>query len=132
MQDKLDRFEEIQPLLDGYGPLLSHNIEKINTKTMVTFGTMLRLPGRVMHGGPAVTKQAQLRAVLFFTATPKEDTAQAYNSETQYCCTTIIYDILFYSWLTLEPSEKEYMLSKWVEVGLSKDSNDAINVNMVH
>ena len=132
LQDKLERFEEIQPLLDGYGPLLSHKIKKINVKTMWTFGTMLRLPGRVMHCGPAVTEQDQLRAVLFFTATPNEDTAKAYDSERQYCRTTIICDILMYSWLTLEPTEKEYMLSKWAEVGLSEDSEDAIKVNMVH
>lgn len=132
LQEKLDMFKEIQPLLDGYGPLLSQNIEQMNVKYTVPFGTILRLPGRVMHCGPEVTDPSELRAVLFFTATPKEDSAMAYNPEKQYCRTTIIADILYYSWLSLEPKEKQYMLSKWAEVGLSEDSEDALNVNMVH
>jgi hypothetical protein len=132
LQEKLDRIKEIQPLLDGYGPLLSQNIEQMNVKYTVPFGTIVRLPGRVMHCGPEVTDPSELRAVLFFTATPKEDSAMAYNPETQYCRTTIIADILYYSWYSLDTREKQYMLSKWAEVGLSKDSEDALIVNMVH
>ena len=94
----------------------------------VLFGTMLHLPGRVMHCGPAVTNKCKLRAVLFFTATPI--VAQAYDSETQYCQTTIIHDILLHSWPYLSSTEREYMLTKWTEVGLRYDSNEAVEMNM--
>jgi hypothetical protein len=53
--------------------------------SLVTFGDMLRLPGRVMHFGPKVTKNEKVQAVLFFTATPNQDIDLAYDLETQYC-----------------------------------------------
>jgi hypothetical protein len=67
---------------------------------------------------------------MFFTATPIN--AQEYNSETQYCRSTIIHDILVDSWIKLSPNEKEYMLTKWTEVGLRYDSEQAVNLNMKH
>ena len=65
LKEKLDKIEEIQTLIDGYGPLLSTSIQKVNTRTMVTFGAMLRLRGRVMHCGPAVTKKKWLEQSWF-------------------------------------------------------------------
>jgi hypothetical protein len=133
LQAKLDKIEDIQPLLDGFGPLLSPEIKKVGQEnSVVTFGDLLRLPGRVMHCGPKVTENEKLRAVLFFTATPNQDLDLSYDSETQYCRSTIIHDILLHSWPYLTPEEKQYILIKWVKVGLSQDSGDAIAVNMNH
>jgi hypothetical protein len=136
LQTKLDNIPNVQKLLDGFGPLLSPTIKKTGDEEqmpiMVPFGSMLCLPGRVMHCGPAVSEKNMVRAVMFFTATPKGNTAIAYNADTQYCRTTIIGDILFYTWPSLDPEEKKYMLRKWVEVGLSKDSAGAIEGNMQH
>ena len=87
MQAKLDDFPDVQKLLDGFGPLLSPTIKKTGdeggTPAMVPFGTMLCLPGRVMHGGPEVGEKDMLRAVIFFTATPTDKAAIAYNADTQ-------------------------------------------------
>ena len=72
---------------------------------------------------------------MFFTAMPampNEHTAMAYDSDTQYCRSTIIHDILFHTWPSLSPEEKEYMLKKWIKVGLCMDSEDAIHGNMQH
>ena len=136
IQKKLNRFPIVQELLDGFGPLLFPTIKKTGDEgdmpTTVPFGSMLCLPGRVMHCGPEVSEENMLRAVLFFTATPKENTAITYNSDTQYCRTTIIHDILFYIWPSLSPTEKEYMLRKWIKVGLCIDSIGAIQGNMQH
>ena len=140
LQVKLDQFPEVQKLLDGFGPLLSPpSIKKVGQETdMVSFGTIISLPGRVMHCGPKVTKQNKetktnlVRSILFFTGTPNDEVGSAYDSDTQYCRSTIIHDILLFSWPLLTKKEKKYMLTKWVEVGLSNDSNDAITVNMSH
>jgi hypothetical protein len=131
LQEKLDENEVVQKLLDGFGPLLSPKIERVtNSGAKVPFGTMLSLPGRVMHCGPSVTQKGTLRAVMFFTATPIN--AQEYDSETQYCRSTIIHDFLVNSWINLTSNEKEYMLTKWTEVGLRYDSLQAVNLNMKH
>ena len=134
LQEKLDKIPVIQALLDGFGPLLSPKIQRVKkrgTKTAeVVFGTVLRLPGKVMHCGPAVTHTSRLRAVLFFTATPIAE--PAYDSETQYCQSTIIHDILLHSWHTLSSTERQYMLTKWTNVGLRNDSKDAVDGNMKH
>jgi hypothetical protein len=69
---------------------------------------------------------------MFFTATPIEERGQAYDSDTQYCRSTLIHDFLYHSWPELSRTEKKYMLTKWTEVGLRKDSTDAITKNMNH
>ena len=133
MNAKLDKMPEIQELIDGFGSLLSSSIKKVDEKaSMVTFGDMLTLPGRVMHCAPSVMEEKQLRSVLFLTATHETQLASAYDSETQYCRSTIIHDILFHSWPSLNPKEKCYILAKWVQVALRQDSEDAILVNMNH
>ena len=137
MQTKLDDFPVVQKLLDGFGPLLSPSIKKTVAEgempTMVVpFGTMLCLPGKVMHCGPKAREDKTVRAVMFFMATPNEHAAMAYDSETQYCRSTIIHDILFHTWPSLNPTEKEYMLKKWIKVGLFMDSKGAIHGNMQH
>ena len=103
-------------------------------KAKVTFGNMLCLPGRVMHCGPGVMKEKSpiMRAVRFFTATPVDAKEQAYDSETQYCRSTLIHDILVHSWTALDTKEKQYMLRKWTMVGLKMDSIGAIQQNMQH
>jgi hypothetical protein len=121
IQARIDKYPFIQKPLDGFGPLLSGRIKKLETSNMVTFGTMLCLPGRVMHCAPEVTQKTQLRAFMFFTATPNEDQENTCSSETQYCRTTIIQDIIVYAWPLLSPTEKQYMVTKWTEVGLSVD-----------
>jgi hypothetical protein len=85
-----------------------------------------------MHCAPEVTQITQLQAVMFFMATANEDQENTYSLDTQYCRTTIIQDIHVYAWPFISPSEKQYMLTKWAEVGLSVDSADAIKVNMSH
>ena len=133
LQNTLDKIKEVQELIDDFGPLLSPAVQKVGKKLeMVPFGTIVCLPGRIMHCGPKVTTKNQLRAVMFFTATPNTDIALAYNSETQYCRSTIFHDILLHSWLKLNSTMKAYMLSKWTEVGLRHDSQDAIELNMNH
>ena len=99
---------------------------------MVPFGTVICLPGKVMHCGPKVTTKDKLRAVMFFTATPKTDIALAYNSDAQYCRSTLFHDILLHSWVALNSTMKANMLTKWAEVGLRHDSKDAIELNMQH
>ena len=132
MKKKMDSSPAIQKLLDGFGMLLSPTIERVEDKPpKVNFGDMLLLPGRVMHCGPAVTGKKLLRSVLFFTATPPQDTALAYNSETQYCRSTLIHDILLHSWPLLNSKEKKYLLTKWKTIGLCHDSDDAV-LNMNH
>ena len=71
-----------------------------------------------------------LRAVLFFTATPKEDSV-VYNPEIQYCRTTLVAEFLIHTWPQLTPNERKYMLSKWKTIGLDNDV-DAVDVNLNH
>jgi hypothetical protein len=68
-----------------------------------------------------------LRAVLFFTATPKDDTA--YNPETRFCRTTLVAEFLIATWPDLTPDEWTYMLYKWKTIGLYNDI-DAVDVNL--
>jgi hypothetical protein len=133
LKDKMDGIPIIQELIDDFGPLLSPSIQKVGKKSKkVPFGTVICLPGRVLHCGPKVEEVNKVRAVLFFTATPIADLALAYDSEIQYCRSSLIHDFLLHSWPTLLPTEKVYFLNKWKTVGLSHDSIQAITLNMSH
>jgi hypothetical protein len=92
-------------------------------------GTLLCTPGRVPHCGPKVVGKNSLRAVLFFTATPKDDTA--YNPEIQLCRTTLVAEFMIVTWPKLTPEERTYMLYKWKSIGLDNDI-DAVDVNLNH
>ena len=69
---------------------------------------------------------------MFFTATHNQDIYLAHDLETQYCRSTIIHDILVHSWPSLNAKEKQYILTKWENVGLCHDCDDAICLNMNH
>jgi hypothetical protein len=49
---------------------------------------------------------------MFFTATPIEERGQAYDSDTQYCRSTLIHDFLYHSWPELSPMEKKVHANK--------------------
>ena len=89
-------------------------------------------PGKGNALWPKGYRKNKLRAVMFLTATPTTEIALAYNSDTQYCRSTLFHDILAHSWLSLNSTMKAYMLTKWTEVGLRHDSIDAIGLNMKH
>lgn len=133
LADKLSNIPEVQKLLDGYGPLLSTPLKKVNIDAKrngkFPIGTLLCLPGGVPHCGPKVG--TGFRAVLFFTATPAG--MKKYDVDRQYCRTTLVSDILSHSWISLNKEEREYMLTQWYNVGLSQDAQDAVDrVNHQH
>ena len=133
LADKLSEIPNVQKLLDGYGPLLSTPLKKINIDSKkngkLPIGTLLCLPGRVPHCGPEV--ETGFRAVLFFTATPVG--MEEYDVDKQYCRTTLVSDILSHSWTSLNKEEREYMLMQWYNVGLSQDARDVVyRVNHEH
>jgi len=129
---KLSAIEDVQKLLDGYGPLLSTKLKKANKdgqSAKLPIGTVLCLPGRVPHCGPEVQWAQSFRAVLFFTATPVG--SAEYNVDVQYCRTTLVSDIILHSWTRLLIAEREYMLTKLYDVGLTNDGRNVAS-HVVH
>jgi len=129
---KLSAIEDVQKLLDGYGPLLSTKLKKANKdgqSAKLPIGTVLCLPGRVPHCGPEVQWPQSFRAVLFFTATPVG--SAEYNVDVQYCRTTLVSDIILHSWTRLLIAEREYMLTKLYDVGLTNDGRNVAS-HVVH
>jgi hypothetical protein len=75
-----------------------------------------------------VSGKSSLRAVLFFTATPKDDSA-IYNSKIHFCRTTLVAEFLIAKWPELTTDERTYMLYQWKTIGLDNDV-DAVDVNL--
>ena len=118
LSDKIDSNTQSRQLLNRYGLLLS-DCTKVNTnKAAIKFptGTLLSLPGGVAHAGP---KSNGFRAVLFFTGTP--DGCPPYDPDVQHCKTTLVSELLRLSWKDMSAEEREYLLSKWNELGFKKD-----------
>jgi hypothetical protein len=88
-------------------------------------GSLVSLPGGVPHAGPAVmASRKNFRAVLFFTAAPGD--AEGYNVDTQYCRTTLIGDIIMFTWISMKAKERKYMLTRWFEEGIRGDVGNAM------
>jgi hypothetical protein len=121
--DKLYGEDGVPELVKSFGGLLCSKLKRVNAQNFdnkLPLGSLLCLPGRVPHCGPQVTGKNSLRAVLFFTATPKDDSA-VYNPETQFCRTTLVAEFLIATWVDLTPDERTYMLYKWKTIGLDND-----------
>jgi hypothetical protein len=132
LANKLYKKKGIPQLVESFGGLLCSKLYRVNKQTAdnkLPLGTLLCTPGKVPHCGPQVSGKNSLRAVLFFTATPKDDTA--YNPETQYCRTTLVAEFLIATWPHLTHDERTYMLYKWKTIGLDNDI-DAVDVNLNH
>ena len=74
-------------------PLVCVNKWRRGQTQLLPAGTLLSLPGGVAHAGPAGDG---FRAVLFFSSSPKG--MEEYNPDVQYCKTTIVSDIILYTW----------------------------------
>jgi hypothetical protein len=129
---KFYKEEGIPELVESFGGLLCSELNQVNKQNAINkmpVGTLLCMPGRVPHCGPKVVGKNSLRAVLFFTATPKDDSA--YNPEIQFCRTTLVAEFMIVAWPKLTPQERTYMLYKWKSIGLDNDI-DAVDVNLNH
>ena len=52
-----------------------------------------------------------------------------YNPDVQYCKTTIVSDIILYTWESLDPVDRQYLLKKWAYDCLSTHINGIENVH---
>ena len=53
---------------------------------------------------------------------------EEYNPDVQYCKTTIISDIILYTWGSLDSADRQYLLKKWADECLSAPINGIENV----
>ena len=88
-------------LINEFGKLL-FPVVCVNTKRrgktkLLPAGTLLSLPGGIAHAGPAGDG---FRAVLFFSSSPPG--MEEYDPDVQYCKTTIVSDIILYTWESLD------------------------------
>lgn len=120
---------EIRHLLNKYGKVLSRPFccKDGPYDQLVPMGTISSLPGGEVHSGP---KSGDARAILFFTG--REKTGHKYDSEVQYCCTSLMSDVIMHSWLDLNQVQKSWMLLKWWEEGLSHDQNGILQLVHTH
>ena len=100
------------------------NKKRCGKTQLLPAGTLLSLPGGVAHAGPAGDG---FRAVLFFSSSPKG--MKEYNPDVQYCKTTIVSDIILYTWESLDSVDREYLLKKWADECLSTPINGIENVH---
>ena len=54
---------------------------------------------------------------------------EEYNPDVQYCKTTIVSDIILYTWGSLDSVDREYLLKKWADECLSTPINGIENVH---
>ena len=83
----LNNSVEATDVLKKFGALLLPKVVRVdnqndlNVRKLYDIGTCMTLPGGVIHAGP---KSQKFWAILFFTATPKGNLGDVYDSDTQH------------------------------------------------
>ena len=54
---------------------------------------------------------------------------EEYNPDVQYWKTTIVSDIILYTWESLDPVDRRYLLKKWADECLSTHINGIENIH---
>lgn len=118
--------QQTSALLHQFGDLLCPNIQPVvvpphhhnpcnttttttTTTSLLSTGTVLSLPGSVIHAGPACSS---FRAVLFFTSWPKGSPAAPYHPDTQYFAPLLCADIVTLLWDELSTVDRVYLLTQ--------------------
>lgn len=116
-------------ILDKYGKVLTRPTYKDGPgQKLFPVGTTCCLAAREVHGGPKTEKP---RAIMFFTGRPIR-VGKKYDSERQYCCTTLISDLIVTSWLQMAEKDRQWLLMKWWEDGLKHDNFGILQVTHKH
>eukprot|EP00522_Entomoneis_paludosa_P005082 CAMPEP_0172473804 /NCGR_PEP_ID=MMETSP1065-20121228/69039_1 /TAXON_ID=265537 /ORGANISM="Amphiprora paludosa, Strain CCMP125" /LENGTH=374 /DNA_ID=CAMNT_0013231981 /DNA_START=88 /DNA_END=1212 /DNA_ORIENTATION=- len=111
----LHQSKDVQTLLRGYGDVLVSDEELKSAEIHndnLPVGTVLCLPGSVVHAGP---KSSTFRAVLFFSAWPKDSQSVAeYDPDTQYGSVFLSGRIVQLLWrqVGMDERARRYLLKK--------------------
>lgn len=99
--------DSCQFLILNFGNLLlpTERLVEHKVPSECSVGTVLTLPGGVIHGGPHHEAE---RSVLFFTVCPSE--ARPYNTNVQYRSDTLMVEITLCVWSSIGDSDRECML----------------------
>jgi hypothetical protein len=99
-------------LLRDFGKVLSDDVNEISVEEskympFLPTGTLLSLPGSVIHAGPA---SETFRAVLFFSGSSNK--IDAYDPDTQYFSGLLLCDFVSMLWERLNVPNRVYLLKK--------------------
>jgi hypothetical protein len=128
LSSTLRGIDDCQSLLTKFGKVLTLPRVSIGPQCTLSRGSIIALPAREVHGGPASTEG---RAIMFFTGRPIFETI-SYDDDVQYCCTALISDLLVHSWIRLTYDQRREMLSKWVTLGIKKDRFGLLHITHRH
>lgn len=109
----MEHSPKCRSLLKRFGDVLSPNFQRHepNGGNPLPTGTLLSLPGGVVHAGPASSKS---RAVLFFSGHPCDTPIRPYNPDVQYFASILLSDVIAAVWEELEILDREYLLNHLV------------------
>ncbi|GKZ00140.1 hypothetical protein MPSEU_000967300 [Mayamaea pseudoterrestris] len=104
-------------LIRSFGDTLHVQLKAVKTK-LLHCGDCTSLPGSLLHAGPSCPK---FRAILFYSATPRdgehEDATSIaeYDPDTQYFGALLLADICPVVWPALDDDSKVFMLERLAE-----------------
>ena len=109
----MEHSPKCRSLLRRFGDVLSPSLvrHEPNRGHPLPTGTLLSLPGGVVHAGP---KSLNFRAVLFFSGHPTETTIPPYNPDVQYFDSILLSDMIAAVWEDLTTADRIYLLQKLV------------------
>lgn len=101
----------VRILLNNYGKVLDSTLTLFSPGKTLERGTLMTLPGGVVHAGPSSTTY---RSVIFASIWPKGSIEPSYDTDTQYSSITLCCQLLLFIWGNISVTERTYMLERIV------------------
>ena len=99
---------ECRDLLQSFGDTLTNDLHEVKHAGSLARGSLMTLPGSVIHAGPKVSG---FRCILFFSAWPTTSQVASYNPDTQYFQSMLCADIYFLLHSQLISQDRVYLLN---------------------
>ena len=124
LRGALENDDLVRNLLNKFGKLLHTTLTLVSPGKTLKRGTLITLPGSVVHAGPSSTT---FRSVLFASMWPKGSTEPRYDPDTQYSSIILCSHLLSLVWSNIGLTERIYILERTVSYIKDKGLQDMSN-----
>ena len=131
----LNNSVEATDMLKKFGALLLPKVVRVdnqndlNVCNLYDIGTCMTLPGGVIHAGP---KSQKFRAILFFTATPKGNLGDVYDSDTQHNRTSLSLSLVNLVFPEVKKKQERSKLLDCIIDSMKRDKDPSSNDMVRH
>lgn len=111
-------FADYGNILSMFRPQMSDEDRRKAERSMnrLEAGSLIAIPAKVVHAGPATSEDGKVRAALFFSSHFTYDHRKKYSYEYQQNGVSVMFEIIVASWKRMNSWSRVWMLNRLVEI----------------